>query len=68
MAQGKGKYDGLCTALRVETQALAAAVIIVDGVLGNGFSLQAHESVSPKLLAKLLRAVADDLDADPEAG
>lgn len=43
MAEGPGKYDELCTHVRVESAAECAIVIVVNGIQGSGFSVQASE-------------------------
>lgn len=40
MALGPGKYDDLCTYVRVESGAVMALVIVVGGNRGDGFSVQ----------------------------
>lgn len=40
MAVGPGKYDQECTLVRETTQAAGVVLIILDGKLGNGFSVQ----------------------------
>lgn len=40
MAHGAGKYDDECTFLRSMTGAQGAAIIIIDGNGGHGFSVQ----------------------------
>lgn len=37
---GAGKYDDVCTKVRIKTQAKGAIVIVVDGNKGHGFSIQ----------------------------
>lgn len=37
---GPGKYDDLCTTVRTMASAKLAAVIVLGGDKGNGFSVQ----------------------------
>ena len=67
MPQGPGKYDDLATYVREQAEAMAALVIVLAGNKGSGFSLQAlqssKEAVSPIVVAELLRAVANEIEA-----
>ena len=62
MAYGAGKYDTLCTEVREKTSAKGAIVIILDGNLGSGFSMQADPETTATLptllenIAKQIRA------------
>lgn len=40
MAAGAGKYDELCTVVREQTGGQGAAIIVVEGNKGHGFSVQ----------------------------
>lgn len=44
-----GKYDQLCTLVREAADAESAIVIVVNGKLGSGFSVQATEDVLARL-------------------
>jgi hypothetical protein len=63
MPIGPGKYDDLCTYVREQSQAKAALVIILDGKLGSGFSVQAHGGPLPGLPA-LLEDIAKQIRGD----
>jgi hypothetical protein len=59
-----GKYDHLCTYVRIQTNASAAVVIIMGGDKGNGFSVQAHDAVfAHRALPDLLERMAKDIRA-----
>ncbi len=63
MADGAGKYGDIATLVRKTTKARIAAVVIVDGDKGSGFSLQS-ENGKPDVhrLATQLRKIADELE------
>lgn len=63
MALGPGKYDHLATIARTAADAAAVAIIVIDGVNGSGFSVQAPEGFAEQLPA-LLRSMADEIEAD----
>lgn len=63
MAIGPGKYDKLCTALRKQTRAKAAIIIIIDGQHGSGFSCQA-DLITTVELPELLEQIARDIRQD----
>lgn len=63
MPIGPGMYDTLCTVVREQAEARAAIVIVLNGNKGSGFSIQAHESVTPKKLADILQATVDAIRA-----
>jgi hypothetical protein len=47
----EGKYDDICTKVRVETKAAFALVIVLGGDKGEGFSIQMDaDRVDPKFL------------------
>lgn len=62
MPVGPGKYDALCTKVRLEAKARAAIVIVLDGELGSGFSCQAEIGVVislPELLESVARQIRE---------
>ena len=62
MPLGAGKYDDLCTKVRIEAKAKTAIIIIDGGTKGGGFSVQTTDlSVNFKLPA-LLRNIADEIE------
>lgn len=61
MPEGKGKYDALCTYVREQAKAVGAAVIIVKGEKGSGFSVQAPASLG-LALPQMLRMMADEME------
>jgi hypothetical protein len=66
---GPGKYDDLATYVREHAEAEAVVVIVLAGNNGSGFSVQAHARSAQRLqsgMARLLRQVADDIDAEEE--
>lgn len=65
MSRGPGKYDQECGAAREATAAEAVLLIVINGKLGSGFSVQANEG-SPTLAALpgILRDVAAQIAQD----
>jgi hypothetical protein len=61
VAIGPGKYDDLATYVREKARASAVVVIVVEGVKGSGFSVQAQADVA-LALPVLLRRIADDIE------
>lgn len=64
MTDGPGKYDDLCTAARVTTDAQAVVMIVLGGTKGSGFSVQAEGGSITGRLPALLRSVADQIERD----
>ena len=67
MTDDKGKYDEECAGVRERTDAEAVILIVLNGKLGSGFSVQ----VTPEILLflpELLHSVANDLDAQRKLG
>jgi len=62
MPAGPGKYDDACTAAREATGAEACVLIVISGMRGSGFSVQALGDMTAKL-PELLRDVADEIEA-----
>lgn len=60
---GPGKYDDLCTEVRLRTLAQAVIVIVFNGIEGSGFSCQADASIVLDL-PKVLERVAADMRRD----
>jgi len=44
-----GKYEDACTVARKSTGAAGTVLIIIDGKLGNGFSVQATREIHSRL-------------------
>lgn len=63
MADGPGKYDHLATLVREAANADGVAVLVINGNLGSGFSVQVDEGLH-LALPSLLRTIADSLDAE----
>ena len=61
--EGPGKYDLITTAVRLETEAEAVVLVILDGMLGHGFSVQTRPGRRADL-AKILRTVAEEIERD----
>lgn len=61
---GPGKYDDCATLVREQTSANAVLVVVMGGNKGSGFAVQAHQTISPKMLAELLETIAIQLRAD----
>jgi hypothetical protein len=66
MPIGPGKYDDACTAARVATAAEAVVLIVVDGCHGHGFSVQSVGMDRTASLPRLLRTIADEIEASFE--
>lgn len=60
---GAGKYDDLCTQVRAATDAELAAVIVINGTRGAGFSVQGTLEAHA-VLADMLEHVARTIRAD----
>lgn len=60
---GAGKYDPLLTQARKAAGATSAALIVIDGNLGPGFSVQCVPENLLKLPA-MLRLMATQIEAD----
>jgi hypothetical protein len=65
MADGPGKYDELATYVRTAAQARGVVLILVDGTLGSGFSVQVNSDLR-LTLPVLLRRIADDIEVDTQ--
>ncbi len=59
-ALGKGKYDDLCTKVRLGADADAAVVIVINGEKGSGFSVQGQLETTTKL-PDLLELMAKEI-------
>jgi hypothetical protein len=62
-ARGPGRYDAECTAARTSADARAVLLIVVGGNRGHGFSVQCVDGDIEATLPRLLRDVADDIEA-----
>jgi len=62
MPAGPGKYDDLATFVREQTSAVGVALIIIGGVKGHGFSVQALTQTVSAELPRLLRQMADQIE------
>ena len=65
MAEGPGKYDDLCTYVRTAAVARGVVLIVVEGDLGSGFSVQVHSELRLTLQV-LLRHIADDIEGSTQ--
>lgn len=61
MPMGPGKYDDVCTDVLEKTKARGVIVIVLDGSLGHGFSVQA-DAATTFMLPEMLRRVADEVE------
>lgn len=69
MALGPGKYDEICTIVRRGTEAAGAAVIILKGEKGSGFSFQGPIDKETLVhFAGLLRLMADEIEESAKRG
>jgi hypothetical protein len=68
MTMGPGKYDEEATWVQAKTQAHGVLLIILSGDKGNGFSIASFDIQATLditlALPKLLREMADQVDAD----
>jgi hypothetical protein len=65
MEHGPGKYDRLCTDARERTQARLLVLVVIDGIHGSGFSVQARGGPADvRELAALLREMARQIEGD----
>ena len=67
MPFGPGKYGDALTMARKLCGASAAILIVFDGELGRGFSVQAPAGVLIDI-PKMLRNTADSIEADLKKG
>lgn len=61
---GPGKYDQLCTSVRVQSQAKTAIILIINGNKGSGFSMQTSDPREEERLPAILRTMADQIESD----
>lgn len=68
MPIGAGKYDGICSFVRIETEAVAAIVLVIGGNRGSGFSVQTTNAAIQQELPRMLEVMAQEIRAslDPE--
>jgi hypothetical protein len=59
-----GKYDKLCTLVRDTAVAEGAIVIVINGLLGSGFSVQTTHTGLINKLPAMLEQMAADIRAD----
>lgn len=62
MPMGPGKYDDLATYVRDQARAECVVVVVLGGIKGSGFSVQASTEVNPSDLVGLLRDVAHGIE------
>lgn len=66
MTQGAGKYDSLCTGVRIASSAEGVVLIVINGYEGSGFSVQGPEivlSTLPDMLEEMAKEIRRDLTA-----
>lgn len=56
-----GKYDDICTGVRLATNASTVIVIILDGSKGDGFSVQSFLPNCQELIPDMLENVAKEM-------
>jgi len=64
---GPGKYNDLVTEIRQRTKAVAAILIVIDGVDGNGFECQADMATTLRL-PEILEHMAAEIRAGHRQG
>ena len=68
--RGPGKYDDAATLVRNRTMAHGVVLIVLGGVHGHGFSVQADVNTTrllPDLLEDVARQIRADLPKDLES-
>jgi hypothetical protein len=68
MATGPGKYDELATMVRESTKAKGVLLIVFEGHLGSGFSMQMLGINETMLIPSMLRDIADQIEEDMKTG
>jgi len=63
MALGPGRYDSFCTDVRMLTGAQGVLLIVLNGILGSGFSCQA-DAATTTLLPDILENIARQIRRD----
>jgi len=59
-----GKYDDICTMAREATQADGVVLIVMNGIKGGGFSVQAPPEILiylPSMLTYIAKEIQEDL-------
>lgn len=67
MATGPGKYDDLCIAAMTAAGASTCVLLIIGGIRGAGFSLNSTDMAEVHALPEMLRATANQIEADLKA-
>ena len=67
MIPGPGKYDEQCERMILETKADMVLLIVCGGNNGTGFSINAKELHFMKEIPRVLRDVANDVEAQNKA-
>ena len=62
MPMGPGKYDDLCSDVRIKSRAAGAVVLVFGGAKGDGFSAQMSLELTLRM-PELLRYLADQIEA-----
>lgn len=62
-----GKYDDICETIIMGLEADAVIVIVAQGVMGSGFSFSARDPRMVDKVPKVLRELADMIEADTKA-
>lgn len=63
MPFGGGKYDDVCTQARAQANAQGALLIVINGRLGSGFSVQADLNTIlclPEVLEEVAKQIRSD--------
>lgn len=60
---GGGKYDSIATGVRESTQAEGVVLLVLRGVHGSGFSMQADEAMT-RALPDMLESMAQQIRRD----
>jgi hypothetical protein len=60
---GPGKYNDICTVVRLATSAECVVVIVGNGNQGSGFAMQAQPTWNQNIV-EVLRSVASQIEED----
>jgi len=64
MAIGPGKYDAECADVMFKLKADAVLLVVINGVIGNGYSVTTFNIDVLAQLVNMLRSLAAQIEAD----
>jgi hypothetical protein len=62
--KGPGRYDDLCTYAREQADAQGVILIILEGKVGSGCSMQLSSSLDRRGIPGALRDMANEIEAE----